>query len=154
MTALDGQPAALGLGGDPARRASGDVARRHAPALLGQPERVATLAGADVEGAARGEFGDLVDEGAVRVAAPDLLAAVAMIPVGLVGGWSGRGSDVVVGETEADHRPDPAAGGGGGQHLLTRIGHVASGVEPWHVRGTGRVGLDEISQPARVSSRS
>ena len=84
-----------------------DVARGHAPALLGQPERVAALAGADVEGAAGGEAADLVDERAVGVAAPDLLAAVAMIPVGLVGRWSGRGSDVVVGEAEADHRRRP-----------------------------------------------
>ena len=52
VVALDGQPAALGLGGDPVERALGDVARRHPPALLGQPERVAALAGADVEGAA------------------------------------------------------------------------------------------------------
>ena len=59
VMALDGQTAALGLVVDPVERTLGDVTRRHLPALLGQPERVAALAGADVEGAARGEVADL-----------------------------------------------------------------------------------------------
>ena len=148
--ALDAQTAALGLGVDPVQRALRDVTRRHVPTLLGQPERVAALAGADVECAAGGEAADLVDERAVRVAAPHLVAPVAVIPVGLVGRWSGGGSDVVVGETEADHGADPAAVGGGLQHLLARIGHVAGRVEARYGRCPGRVGLHEVSEPGRV----
>ena len=43
------------------------------------------LAGADVKCSAWSHATDLVDECAVGVAAPDLLAPVAMVPVGLVG---------------------------------------------------------------------
>ena len=96
------------------------------------------------------EAAGLVDEGAVRVTAPHLVAPVAMIPVGLVGRWSGCGSDVVVGETEADHGADPAAMRGRLQHLLARVGHVASGVEARYCRFPGRVRLHEVSEPARV----
>ena len=150
VMALDAQTAALGLVVDPVQRALRDVTRRHVPTLLGQPERVAALAGADVEGAARGEAADLLDECAVRVPAPHLVAPVSMIPVGLVGRWSGCGSDVVVGETEADHGADPAAVGGGLQHLLARIGHVAGRVEARYGRRPGRVRLHEVSEPGRV----
>ena len=100
-----------------------------------------------------GEAADLVDERAVRVAAPHLVAAVAVIPVGLVGRRSGGGLDVLVGEAEADHAADPAAVGGGLQHLLARVGHVAGRVEPRHRRRAGRVGLDEVAEPGRVRRR-
>ena len=154
VMALDPQTATLGLGGDAVQRPLRDVARGHVPALLGQPDRIAALAGADVERAAGGEAADLVDERAVGVAAPHLVAAVAVIPVGLVGRWSGGGLDVVVGEAEADHRADPAAVGRSLQHLLARVGHVAGGVEARYRRRPGRVRLDEVPEPGRVRRRS
>ena len=50
-------------------------------------------------------------------------------------------------------RADPAAVGGGLQHLLARVGHVAGGVEARHRRRPGRVGLDEVAEPGRVRRR-
>jgi DNA-binding XRE family transcriptional regulator/quercetin dioxygenase-like cupin family protein len=154
MMGLDAQTAALGLGVDAVERAPRDVSRSHAPTLLGQPERVAALAGADVECAARGEAADLFDERAVRVTGPHAFAPVTVIPVRLVGRWSGSGFDVVVGETEADHGADPAAVGGGLQHLLARISHVAGRIDARYCRCAGCVGLHEVPEPGWVSGWS
>ena len=51
---------------------------------------------------------------------------------------------------EADHGADPAAVGGGLQHLLARIGHVAGRVEARYRRRPGRVRLHEVPEPGRV----
>ncbi len=77
-----------------------------------------------------------------------------MIPVGLVGRWAGCGPEVVVGEAEADHGADPAAVGGGLQHLLARIGHIAGRVEARYHRCPGGVGLHEVAESGRVCRRS
>ncbi len=131
----------------------GDVGCGDPPALLSEPDRVAAFSGADVECTTGSQVGDLVDEGAVRVAAPGRLPVVAMVPVGLVGRWPGRGVQVVAGETEADHPADPAAGGRGEQHLLARVGDVAGGVEPGNRGLAGRGGLDHVAEPGRVRRR-
>ena len=92
----------------------------------------------------------IASSAAPRRPAPHPVAPVAVVPVGLVGRWSGGGSDVVVGEAEADHAADPATGGRGLQHLLGRIGHVAGGVEARYRGGPGFVRLDEVPEPVRV----
>ena len=153
VVALDVQTAPLGFGGHPVQRTARDVVRRHLPALLGQPDGIASLSCADVERSADDDAADLVDERAVRVAAPQLLAAVAVIPVGLVGRRSRRGPDVIVGQAEADHRPDPAAVGGGLQHLLARVGHVAGGVDAGYRRCPGRVDLARRRRAQRGAPR-
>ena len=75
--------------------ALGDVERRHPPAALGEPHGVAALAAAHVERAPDGKIGKLAlhrgDERNVRVAAPDLLLAVDLVPVLVVGAVSVRG---------------------------------------------------------------
>ena len=82
--------------------------------MLGQPEGVGALAGADVERPAGGEAAGLVDERAVGVAAPDPVAAVTVIPIGFVGRWSGGGSDVLVGNPDG----------------LVRLGTLLQGAAP------------------------
>ncbi len=84
VVARDGHSALIGGRGDTVERALRDVVGGDIPAVLGEPDRVAALAGSDVERAARGQAGDLVDERAVGVAAPQLAAGVAVVPVGLV----------------------------------------------------------------------
>ncbi len=118
--------------------------------MLCEPDGIAALAGADVESTAGSETDDLVDQRAVRVAAPHLVASVAVIPVGFVAGWPGGRFDVFVGEAEADHGPGAAAIGGGGQHLLARIRHVSGRVQTGNRRRSGRIRLDEIAEPGRV----
>src|SRR5918993_3371495 len=85
VEALDAQTTARRRGLDPVERALRDIAGGHAPALFSKPDRVTAFARAHVEGAAGRNAADLVDECAVRVTAPDLVVAVAMVPVGLVG---------------------------------------------------------------------
>src|SRR4051812_11438845 len=61
---------------------AGDVDRRDAPALLGEPDRVSSLAAAEVKGAARRQAGDLTDERVVGPPAPDPVALpVALVPL-------------------------------------------------------------------------
>jgi hypothetical protein len=80
---LDGKLPPLGLGINPVQRPLRDVARRDLPAPLCESEGITPLAGSDIECTAWGHGADLVDERSIRIAAPDLLALVA-IPVDLV----------------------------------------------------------------------
>ena len=84
VKAPDVEPLPRGLGVDSIQRPLRDITRCHLPTLPGEPQRVTAFAGADVECSARGQSADLVDHCAVRVAAPELLSPVAMIPIGLV----------------------------------------------------------------------
>ena len=99
--------------------------------MFGEPDRVGALAGADVQRPTWRETGDLVHEGAVRVAAPHPFAAVPVVPVGRVRGSGRRGPSVFVREAEADHGAGTAAVCCGLQDLLGRIGDVARCVQPW-----------------------
>ena len=77
-----------------------------------------------------------------------------MVPVLLVGGWSGRGVQILLREAEADHGAHPTAGCSSLQHLLTLVSDVARGVEARNRRRAGCVCLHEVSDPARVRRRS
>ena len=141
----------LGVAGaDPVEGPPGDVAGRHGPALLRPPDRVAALPRPDVECPTRFEVDDLVDEGAVRVAAPHPLAAVAVVPVGLVRRGPAGGPHVLLGEVEADPGAHPAPIGSRLEHLVARIGDVARGVQPLHRGGSVGIGLHALAEAAGV----
>ena len=84
MATLDRQPAVVGNGSDAIQPSLGNVGRGHPPAPFGEPHCVAALAGTDIERSARRRVADLLDERAVRVAAPQLVCAVAVVPIGVV----------------------------------------------------------------------
>src|SRR6478752_239361 len=76
-----GDPALLRVLGGLAQPRLGEVDRRHLPALLGQPDRVAPLTTAQVDGSARRQVGRLGDQDRVRPAAPGAtLAGVPLVP--------------------------------------------------------------------------
>ncbi len=81
MAELDplGDPALGGVLGGLAQPGLGEVDRGHLPASLGQPDRVAPLAAAQVDGPAGGQVSGLGDEHGVRPAAPG--ATVAGVPL-------------------------------------------------------------------------
>src|SRR6185369_6058481 len=70
VQATDDKASAVGLGGDAGEGVAGDVAGGDLPALLGQPERVGSLAGTDVERSTGSQLAGLFHKGAVGVAAP------------------------------------------------------------------------------------
>ena len=132
----------------------GDVAGRDLPASLGEPDRIAALAGADVEGAAWRKVADLVQERPVRVATPHRrVAAVAVVPVGFVTRGADGSQQIFVGQAERDRGADAAAVCRRGEHLHAGVGHVARCVQAGNGGLTHRVDLHDVAHAGDVRDR-